>query len=79
MIDNRFIEQKMREKRITYRKMAELLDFRSPATFWKWINGRTQMKAVYLERLAEILDVPIQNLFIQSDASQTPCSCNEEA
>lgn len=80
MIDNRFIEQKMREKRITYRGMATLLDFKSPATFWKWLHGRTQMKAIYIERLAEIFEVPVQSFFDQSDATQTPCNggdCNE--
>lgn len=78
MINNSFIEQKMRERRITYRRMAVLLDFRSPATFWKWLHGRTQMKAVYLERLAEIFDVPVQSFFVQSDDdSQTPCNGGE--
>jgi transcriptional regulator with XRE-family HTH domain len=78
MIDNGFIEQKMRERRITYRRMADLLDFRSPATFWKWLHGRTQMKAVYIERVAKILDVPIQSFFTQSDVVQTPCNSDEE-
>lgn len=78
MIDNGFIEQKMRERRITYRRMADLLDFRSPATFWKWLHGRTQMKAVYIERVAKILDVPIQSFFTQSDVVQKPCNSDEE-
>lgn len=81
MINYVFLEQKMKEHKLTYRKMAKLLSFKSPGTFWKWVHGRTQMKAVYLERLAVIFDVPVQSFFTQPDtAAQTPCGggdCDE--
>ncbi len=78
MINYRFLEQKMKEQHITYRRLSELLNFKSPNTVWKWLHRRTQMKAIYLERLAAIFDVPLQSLFIFDEpAPQTPCNGGE--
>jgi transcriptional regulator with XRE-family HTH domain len=72
MLNYRFIEQKMKEKRVTYRKMSELLGFKSPGTCWKWVHGRTQMKAIYLERLTQIFGVTVQSFFMHDDNSRAP-------
>lgn len=80
MINNEFLAQMMKEHKITYREIASRLNFKSPGTVWKWLHGRTHMKAMYIEQLSAMFDVPVQSFFTNVSSEQIPCGggdCDE--
>lgn len=74
MLNLQFLEQKMTEKGLTYRRISQLMGFVSSGTIWKWLHGRNQMRAQHIEKLAEILQVPVQDFFIPGNDSQPDCT-----
>lgn len=66
MLNLELMRNRMRQKKLSYRKMAKLLGFTSSGTIHKWFSGKHQIKAKYLARIAEVLELPIQDLFINS-------------
>ncbi len=73
MLNLQFLEQKMTEKGLTYREMSQLMGFTSSGTIWKWVHGQNQIRAQHIERLAEILEAPVQDFFILNADLQSPC------
>lgn len=64
MLNLDFIINRMHNKGLSYRKMAKLLGFTTSGSIQKWFTGQYQIKACYLSRIAEVLELPIQDLFI---------------
>ena len=64
MLNLELMKNRMHQKRLSYRKMSKLLGFASSGTVHKWFSGQHQIKAKYLARIAEVLELPIQDLFI---------------
>jgi len=70
MLNFEILEQKMLEKGLSYRRISQLMGFTSSGTVWKWLHSRNQIRAQHIEKLAEILEISIQDFFIQSNDSQ---------
>ena len=49
------LSERMKEKRITQAVLAEMMN-KAPQTICRWVNGKVNISAADIERLAEVLD-----------------------
>lgn len=56
------LESARKRKGYTYRDMAELLGFKSSASYYNIIIGKTPLKAEKIKILSEILDLSLKKI-----------------
>lgn len=72
MINYNCLKQMMRRNQYTYDKVSKYLGYKSPATFWKIVNGSLQMKAIHLKKLADLFNVNVECFFADSETEDMP-------
>ncbi|TGA97269.1 XRE family transcriptional regulator [Sporolactobacillus shoreae] len=62
--------KEIRKKQMSLEKMSSMLGYRSPNGYYYMENGRSKITAETLAKAASILNVPIQEFFVDDEGKE---------